>query len=410
MSSKQPPSRTPPRLDTRIVHAGYRTGADGQAASHAAADARSGAGADAGRGLFNEGPQFAATYMSPGDPATNALTYGRFHNPTWTVWEESLATLEAGDSKAHAVAFASGMAACVAVLGTALKPGDTVVLPSDCYYTLRTLAANWLKPNGIHVRTAPTRGGAQAALLEGARLLWLETPSNPSLEVCDVRALVEAARRAGALVAVDNTTATPYLQQPLALGADYSIASDTKALTGHHDVVLGHVAVSDPERATALRTWRTQHGAIPGPMEVWLAHRSLATLPLRLERQCTTAHRLAELLHGQAGGPAGQAMVKSVQYPGLPNHPGHDIAARQMRAFGSVVSFDLETRARAEAFLAALTLVREATSFGGVHSTAERRARWGGDAVSEGSIRFSVGCEAPEDILEDVAAALRSLR
>ncbi|HYV20029.1 MAG TPA: cystathionine gamma-lyase [Verrucomicrobiae bacterium] len=401
-----PPSRTPPRLDTRIVHAGYRTAVDGSAAGDPAADA----GAAGGRGLFNEGPQFAATYLSPGDPASHPLTYGRFHNPTWTVWEEALATLEGGDATAHTVAFASGMAACVAVLGTALKPGDTVVLPSDCYYTVRTVAANWLTPNGIHVRTAPTRGGAQAALLEGARLLWLETPSNPSLEVCDVRALVEAARRAGALIAVDNTTATPYLQQPLALGADYSIASDTKALTGHHDVVLGHVAVSDPERATALRTWRTQHGAIPGPMEVWLAHRSLATLPLRLDRQCTTAHRLAELLHGRTGGPAGQATVKSVQYPGLPDHPGHDIAARQMRAFGSVVSFDLDTRARAEAFLGALTIVREATSFGGVHSTAERRARWGGDAVSEGYIRFSVGCEAPEDILEDVAAALRGLR
>ena len=286
---KVPPSRTPRRLDTRIVHAGYRTGADGRAAD--AGGAAGGGGAEGGSGLFNEGPQFAATYMSPGDPATHPLTYGRFHNPTWTVWEEALATLEAGDPVAapgdgagaspavHAVAFASGMAACVAVLGTALKPGDTVVLPSDCYYTVRTLAANWLTPNGIKVRTAPTRGGAQAALLDGARLLWLETPSNPSLEVCDVRALVETARRAGALVAVDNTTATAYLQQPLALGADYSIASDTKALTGHHDVVLGHVAVSDPERATALRTWRTQHGAIPGPMEVWLAHRSLATLP-----------------------------------------------------------------------------------------------------------------------------------
>jgi cystathionine gamma-lyase len=394
--SRLPPSGTPRRRDTRIVHAGYRTGAA------------------AGSGLFNEGPQFAATYLSPGDPATQPLTYGRFHNPTWTVWEEALAALEAGDPIAspavHAVAFASGMAACVAVLGTALKPGDTVVLPSDCYYTVRTLAANWLAPNGIKVAMAPTRGGAQAALLKGARLLWLETPSNPALEVCDVRALVDAARRAGALVAVDNTTATAWLQQPLALGADYSIASDTKALTGHHDVVLGHVAVSDPERATTLRTWRTQHGAIPGPMEVWLAHRSLATLPLRLDRQCTTAHRLATLLQAQTGHPAGPATVKSVQYPGLPEHPGHDIAARQMRAFGSVVSFDLETRARAEAFLAALTIVREATSFGGVHSTAERRARWGGDAVSEGFIRFSVGCEAPEDLLEDVAAALRTLR
>jgi len=374
-----------PRLDTRVVHAGYRP--------------------RGATGLFSDGPQFAATYIAPGDPAQHPLTYGRFHNPTWTAWEEALGVLEGGDAAgggAHAVAFASGMAAIVAVFGTTLKPGDAVVLPADCYYTVRTIASNWLSPIGVQVRLAPTRGGAQAALLEGARLLWIETPTNPSLEVCDLRALVEAARRHQTLVAVDNTTATPYLQQPLAFGADYSVASDTKALTGHHDVVLGHVAVTDPERATALRTWRTQHGAIPGPMEVWLAHRSLATLPLRLGRQCTTAHRLAELLHGHAS-------VKSVQYPGLPGHPGHAIAARQMRAFGSVVSFDLETRPRAEAFLAALALVREATSFGGVHSTAERRARWGGDAVGEGSIRFSVGCEAPEDILEDVAAALGRL-
>jgi cystathionine gamma-lyase len=376
--------------DTRIVHAGYRT--------------RGGiAGGKGATGLFNEGPQFAATYIAPGDPAQHPLTYGRFHNPTWSAWEEALAVLEAGDAGgAHAVAFASGMAAIAAVFGTTLKPGDTVILPADCYYTVRTIASTWLTQIGVHAKLAPTRGNAQAQHLDGARLLWIETPTNPALEVCDVGALVEEARRRNVLVAVDNTTATPYLQQPLALGADYSVASDTKALTGHHDVVLGHVAVADPERATALRTWRTQHGAIPGPMEVWLAHRSLATLPLRLDRQCTTAHRLAELLHGHAA-------VKSVQYPGLPGHPGHDIAARQMRAFGSVVSFDLDTRPRAETFLAALTLVREATSFGGVHSTAERRARWGGDAVSEGYVRFSVGCESPEDILQDVASALGRL-
>src|SRR5262245_9221245 len=268
MAKKTTPSRTPRRLDTRIVHAGYRTGADRHAA----------AGPAAGTGLFNEGPQFAATYMSPGDPAAHPLTYGRFHNPTWTAWEEALGVLEGGP----AISFASGMAAIVAVFGTVLKPGDTLVLPSDCYYTVRNIAANWLGPIGVRVRLAPTRGEAQAAQLEGARLLWIETPSNPTLEVCDVRALADAARRHGALVAVDNTTATPYLQQPLALGADFSVASDTKAITGHHDVLLGHVAVAKEEHAAALRTWRTQHGAIPGPMEVWLAHRSLATLPLRL--------------------------------------------------------------------------------------------------------------------------------
>jgi cystathionine gamma-lyase len=202
------------------------------------------------------------------------------------------------------------------------------------------------------------------------------------------------------MVAVDNTTATAYLQQPLALGATYVIASDTKALTGHSDLILGHVATTDAERATALRAWRTQHGAIPGPMEVWLAHRSLATLSLRLHRQCASALQLASALVSQPG-------VEAVYYPGLASHPGHAIARRQMQAFGGVVSFDLGTRPRAEAFLRSLTMVREATSFGGVHSSAERRARWGGDAISEGFIRFSVGCEASEDILSDVLSALR---
>jgi cystathionine gamma-lyase len=286
-----------------------------------------------------------------------------------------------------------------AVFGVCLKPGDSVVLPSDCYYTTRVLASNWLASIGVQSRLAATRDNAQAGALDGARLLWIETPTNPQLEVCDIRELVVAARAKGVVVAVDNTTATAYLQQPLALGADLVVASDTKALTGHSDLVLGHVASANPEQAAALRTWRTQHGAIPGPMEVWLAHRSLATLPLRLTRQCASAEHLAAHLTTH---PA----VSAVYYPGLPNHPGHQIARRQMQAFGSIVSFDLASRERAERFLQRLALVREATSFGGVHSTAERRARWSGDAISEGFIRFSVGCEAAEDILGDVGQAL----
>jgi cystathionine gamma-lyase len=311
------------------------------------------------------------------------------------MWEEALGVLEGG----HAVSYASGMAAVSAVLGICLRPGDAVVLPSDSYYTVRTLASTWLEPLGVEVRLAPTRGGAQAVALDGARLLWIETPSNPELEVCDVAELVREAHARGVLVAVDNTTATAYLQQPLALGADYVVASDTKAVTGHSDLILGHVAVRDAERAQTLREWRTRHGAIPGPMEAWLAHRSLATLPLRLARQCATAERLARFL-------AAHPAVASVRYPGLPDHPGHEIAKRQMRGYGSVVSFDLASRGRAETFLGSLALVREATSFGGVHSTAERRARWGGDAVGEGFVRFSVGCEDPDDILADVEAAL----
>jgi cystathionine gamma-lyase len=346
-------------------------------------------------GTFFEGPQFASTFTSPGDPSRHPLTYGRFHNPTWTAWEDALGVLESG----YAISFASGMAAIAAVLGVCLKPGDVVVLPSDSYYTVRVLASNWLQPIGIEVRLAPTRDNAQAGALDGASLLWLETPSNPQLEVCDIQELVHVSRHRGVRVVVDNTTATAYLQQPLALGADYVVAADTKALTGHSDVVLGHVATADEQGATALRTWRTQHGAIPGPMEVWLAHRSLATLPLRLTRQCASAEALATFLKSH---PA----LHAVHYPGLPDHPGHAIAQRQMRGFGSVLSFDLGTRVRAEAFLQALTLVREATSFGGVHSTAERRARWGGDAISEGFVRFSVGCEATQDILDDVGNAL----
>ena len=348
-------------------------------------------------GPFVNGPQFSATYVAPGDPSAHALTYGRFHNPTWTAWESALAELEGGP----AVAFSSGMAAVAAVLGVTLKPGDTVVLPSDSYYTTRAFAANWLASIGIAVRLAPTRGSAQSAVLDGARLLWLETPTNPQLDVCDIQQLAHEARARGVLTVVDNTTATSYLQRPLALGATYVVASDTKALTGHSDLVLGHAATADEERAAALRAWRTQHGAIPGPMEVWLAHRSLATLPLRMRQQCSTALRLARYLESRGD-------VVGVCYPGLDHHPGHEIAKRQMDAFGTVVSFDLATRERADQFLRSLTLVREATSFGGVHSTAERRARWGGDAIGEGFIRFSIGCEAADDLIEDVEHALTS--
>jgi cystathionine gamma-lyase len=363
--------------DTLILHAGYRSADDA--------------------GPFRAGPQFSSTYTAPGDPAAHPLTYGRFHNPTWSAWEQALGELEGGE----AVAFASGMAAVAAVLGVTLGPGDVIVLASDCYYTVRVLASNWLERNGVHVRLAPTRGDGQESALEGARLVWMETPSNPQLDICDIASLAQRAAALGIESVVDNTTATAYLQQPLALGATYVVSSDTKALTGHSDLLLGHVA-TDSQRATAIRTWRTQHGAVPGPMEVWLAHRSLATLPLRLRQQCATATMLARRL-------ASHPFVAGVRYPGLPEHPGHDIAARQMAAFGSVISFELATAAQAGQFLQSLRLVREATSFGGVHSTAERRARWGGDAVAEGFIRFSVGCEAPEDLLQDVEQALGAI-
>src|SRR6185295_8228011 len=234
---------------------------------------------------FLPGPTFAAPYHAAGDPAAAPYTYGRFHNPTWTAFEHALSELEGGP----AITFASGMAALAAVFGSTLLPGDELVMPSDSYYTARLLAQGYFTQMGVKVRMAATAGDELALHLEGAKLLWLETPTNPGLDVCDIAALVEAAHAAGALVAVDNTTPTVLGQRPLDLGADFSVASDSKALTGHSDLILGHVAARDQVWAERMLTWRTQMGAVPGPMEVWLAHRSLSTLELRLERPCSNA-------------------------------------------------------------------------------------------------------------------------
>ena len=219
--------------------------------------------------------------------------------------------------------------------------------------------------------------------------------------MCDVRALVEKAHAAGALVALDNTLATPLGQQPLALGADFSVASDTKALCGHSDLLMGHVATASPEWAERLRTWRKRTGAIPGPMETWLAHRSLGTLDVRLERMDANALAVAGFLLARED-------VVGVRYPGLPSDPAHALANRQMRRFGPVLAFDLGSADRANRFLAAADLIWEATSFGGLHTTGERRARWGGDDVPEGFIRLSVGCEAAADLVADMARALEA--
>ena len=229
--------------------------------------------------------------------------------------------------------------------------------------------------------------------------MWLESPSNPGLDVCDLATLTATAHNSGVLVAVDNTTATVLGQRPLALGADFSVAADTKALTGHGDLVLGHVAAREPEWTQRLLSWRTQMGAIPGPMEVWLAHRSLATLDVRLERMCANALAIAQFL-------AGRPEVRRLRYPGLPGDPAHEVASRQMSKYGPIVSFELNGREAAERFLDACELVLQATSFGSVHTTAERRARWGGDKVSEGFIRLSAGCEHPDDLVADLAEVL----
>lgn len=344
------------------------------------------------------GPVFAAHFHLPGEP-TGGYAYGRDENPTWTHLERAIGELEApGRDGVETLVFASGMAAISSVLFSQLRAGDAVVLPSDGYQVLPLVRAQ-LEAFGVEVRTAPTGGDAQLDVLDGARLLWIESPSNPGLDVCDIRRLVGAAHARGALVAVDNTLATPLGQRPLELGADFSVASGTKQLTGHGDVLLGYVTGRDGETMAAVRRWRKIVGAIPGPMEAWLAHRSIATLQLRVDRQNTTALALAEALRERPE-------VTGLRYPGLSDDPSHKIASRQMRRYGCVVSFTLPTRARAERFLEALRLVDDATSFGGVRSTAERRGRWGGDAVPEGFIRFSVGAEDPGDLVADVLRAL----
>ncbi len=336
---------------TRVIHAGLPAPSQGEP--------------------FLPGPVFAGTYHLAGDPSGSAYGYGRVHNPTWTRYEKALGELEGGE----AVVFSSGMAASAAIMGSLLRPGKLAVLPADGYYSARRLAEGFFTSIGVRVRTVPTADQAEPRHVEGADLVWLESPCNPGLDVCDIAAVVRAARAGGALVVVDNTTATVLGQRPLELGADVSVASDTKGLTGHADVVMGHAATRDPATAEALRTWRAQFGAVPGPMEVWLAHRSLGTLDLRLERMCANALSIARFL-------AGRPVVRRLRHPGLPDDPAHAIATRQMRRFGPVVSFELASAEAAEGFLTGCRLVTQATSFGGLHTTAERRARWGGDRVS----------------------------
>jgi len=357
---------------TRTIHAGMPEGGDGTPLATS--------------------PVFASTYQLTGEPS-GPYQYGRLTNPTWTVWETALGGLEGGE----AVAFSSGIAAVSAVLLSTLRRGDVLVMTADCYYASRRLAGGLLTDIGVEARIVPDADIARH--LDGAKLVWLESPSNPKLDVCDIAGLCARAHDAGALVAVDNTTSTPLGQQPLLLGADYSVASDTKALTGHSDLILGHVACRDAEKMAAIRTWRNSTGAIPGVFEVWLAHRSLMTLDLRLARQAENALALSEFL-------ARHAAVREVRYPWLTTDASYALARKQMRRPTGLVSFTLANEATAEKFLATLKIVAVATSFGGLHSTAERRARWGGDDVAPGFVRFSCGGEDTTDLIADVAQAL----
>jgi len=269
---------------------------------------------------FLPGPVFASAYHL--DPAAGPMPgvdgYGRPDNATRRALEAAIGELEGGEC----VAVASGMAAVTAALLLLTRPGDTVLVPADGYYRTRSFAAEALPPRGVRVLTAPTAGPYPP--LDGVRLVLLETPANPGLDVCDISALAARAHAAGALLAVDNTTATPLGQRPLDLGADLVVASGTKALAGHADLLLGYVCTRRPDLAAAIRDWRDTTGSIPGPFDCWLAHRSLATLDLRLARQTANAAALAALL-------ANRPDVRSVRWPGLPTDPAYPLASRQMR-------------------------------------------------------------------------------
>jgi cystathionine gamma-lyase len=349
---------------------------------------------------LHAGPAFVSTFHTPGD-ASDGYSYGRSHQPTWTALETAIGELEvdAGHEPARVRVVGSGLAAVGAVFGAVLRPGDTCVLQAGTYFGARQLLNEMFVPVGVTVRTLACGDLASAEVLRGARLVWVETPGNPGLEIADIWGAVAAAREVGALVAVDNTTATPLGQRPLELGADFSVCSDSKAMCGQSDVLLGHVAVWDAELSSKIDRQRTLRGAIAGPMEAWLAIRSLATLPLRLDRMSANALAVAEFLQSRGE-------VSEVLYPGLEKHSGHAVAKSQMRYFGPVVSFTLASKEAAERFLSAAELVTEATSFGGVTTTAERRGRWGSDDVAEGFIRMSVGCEDAGDLIADMELAL----
>ena len=333
-------------------------------------------------------------YALPGEPQ-GTYQYARWANPTWTALEEVLSLLE----DAETLIFPSGMAAVASVLTSQLRPGDQVLLPSDGYYTVRIAAEKFLAPIGVRVRTCPT-AAVEREPFDGVKIVWVETPSNPGLDLADLRVVAQRAHAAGALLVVDNTTMTPLGQRPLELGADVVVSSDTKAVNGHSDVLFGHVSSRNAEVMAGVRDWRRICGAIPGAFETWLVQRGLDTLELRFARMCDNAQQLAERL-------AQHPKVRAVRYPGLASHPAHALARSQMRRFGGLIGITLANAAAAERFIDGCRYVRAATSFGGVHSSAERRARWG-EAVAEGYVRFSAGCEPLDALWQDLARALEA--
>jgi cystathionine gamma-synthase len=330
--------------------------------------------------------------------------YARVANPTRTALEECLASLE---NAAHGHAFSSGIGATATIMHL-VDPGDRVVCVNDVYGGTYRMFSQVYEPKGYSFEyvTPDELSTNAAAHVAGARLVWIESPTNPLLNIVDIAAVAQAAHAAGALLVVDNTFATPYLQTPLDLGADIVVHSTTKYLGGHSDVVGGFAATSDPTISERLAFLQKSLGAVPGPFDAWLVLRGVKTLAVRMDRHCENARRVAAFL-------GGHPRVARVLWPGLPDHPGHAVAARQMRDFGGMVSFQVETEAEAVALVARTSVWTLAESLGGVESLIEHPARMthastatGPFAAPANLVRLSVGIEAADDLVEDLAAAL----
>jgi cystathionine beta-lyase/cystathionine gamma-synthase len=346
-----------------------------------------------------------STFVQEAVGENRGYDYSRSGNPTRTALQVCLASLEDAE---HGVAFASGLAATTTLMHL-VNPGERIVAVNDVYGGVYRMFSQVYEPKGYlfdWVRVEEINTNLASHLDERTRIVWLETPTNPLLNVIDIRAAVEAAHAAGAMVVVDNTFASPYLQQPLALGADVVLHSTTKYLGGHSDLIGGFVATNDPTVAERLYFLQKSLGAVPGPFDCWLVLRGLKTLAVRMRQHCASAEAIAAFLERHP-------LVEKVLYPGLPHHPGHTIAARQMRHFGGMISFLVESEEEAVGIVARTQIWKLAESLGGVESLIELPARMTHASTADAPfaapgnlIRLSVGLESADDLLADLEAAL----
>jgi cystathionine gamma-synthase len=345
-----------------------------------------------------------STYVQEAVGVNKGYDYSRGANPTRTALQRCLASLESAE---HGIAFSSGLGATSTIMHL-LNPGDRVVLIADVYGGVYRMTSQIYEPKGYVFEYLPADAFADlgAHLDERTRLVWVETPSNPLMNIVDIRSAAEAAHVAGAILVVDNTFATPYLQRPLALGADIVVHSTTKYLGGHSDVIGGFAATNDPTIADRLSFLLKSLGAVPGPLDCWLVLRGIKTLAVRMRQHCENARTIAEWL-------SNHPRVERVLYPGLSDHPGHEIAARQMRDFGGMISFLAESEEEAVALVARTKVFRLAESLGAVESLIEHPARMthasSADApfaAPRNLVRLSVGIESADDLIADLEAAL----